>query len=144
MSKEYAFVLDANNRKLDPTIVQNAWRLVRQKKATLVSKFPMIIRLKKVVDNPNNDEIRCGIDDGAKHVGIALVQKCQTRNKVLFKGTIEQRNDVKRLMDTRRGYRRYHRYYKRYRIKRFNNRASAKRKDRLPPSILQKTCTRKG
>lgn len=138
MSKEYAFVLDANNRKLDPTIIQNAWRLVRQKKATLISKFPMVIKLKKVVDNPNNDEIRCGIDDGAKHVGIALVQKCQTRNKVLFKGTIEQRNGVKRLMDIRRGYRRYHRYHKRYRPKRFNNHASARRKGRLPPSILQK------
>ena len=41
--KEYAFVLDAEGKKLDPTIVQNAWRLVRQKKATLIAKRPMTI-----------------------------------------------------------------------------------------------------
>lgn len=136
--KEYTFVLDANGTKLDPTIVQNAWRLVRQKKAKLISKFPMVIQLNKVVDNPNKDEIRCGIDDGAVHVGIALVQKCKTKNKVLFKGTIEQRKDVKKLMDERRSYRQYRRKHKRHRPARFNNRASSKRRGRLPPSIKQK------
>lgn len=136
--KEYAFVLDANGTKLDPTIVQNAWRLVRQKKAKLISKFPMVIQLNKVVDNPNKDEIRCGIDDGAVHVGIALVQKCETKNKVLFKGTIEQRKDVKKLMDERRSYRQYRRKHKRHRPARFNNRASSNRCGRLPSSIKQK------
>ena len=43
--KEYAFVLDANGQQLNPTRVNNAWRLVRQKKAKLVSKFPMVIQL---------------------------------------------------------------------------------------------------
>jgi HNH endonuclease len=138
MPKKYSFVLDADGKQLDPTIEQNAWRLVRQKKACLVSKFPMVIQLNKVVENPNQDEIRCGIDDGTNHVGLALVQKCQTRNKVLFKGVIEQRKDVKHLMDVRRGYRRYHRYHKWYRPPRFNNRASSKRSGRLPPSIKQR------
>lgn len=138
MLKEYSFVLDANDVKLDPTIVQNAWRLIRQKKAKLVSKFPMVIQLNKVVENPNKDEIRCGIDDGAVHVGIALVQKCKTKNKVLFKGTIEQRKDVKKKMEVRKIYRRFHRYNKRYRPERFSNRESSMRGDRLPPSIKQK------
>ena len=135
---EYAFVLDANGRKLDPTTVQNAWILIRKNKAKLISKYPMVIQLNRVVENCNEDEIRCGIDDGSLHVGIALVQKCKTKNKVLFKGTIEQRNDVKHLMEVRRGYRRYHRYHKRYRPARFNNRSSSKRKNRIAPSILQK------
>ena len=65
MSKEYSFVLDANGKRLDPTIMQNAWRLVRQKKAVLVSKYPMTIQLKKVVEDENRDEVRMGIDDGA-------------------------------------------------------------------------------
>ena len=138
--KEYAFVLDANENKLDPTTVQNAWILIRKNKAKLVSKYPMIIQLNRVIkkENINTDEVRCGIDDGGLHVGIALVQKCQTKNKVLFKGTIEQRNDVKHLMDVRRGYRRYRRYHKRYRQTRFNNKNSSKRKGRIAPSILQK------
>ena len=72
------------------------------------------------------------------YVGIAIVQKCKTKNKVLFKGTITQRNDVKKKLEIRKGYRRYHRYHKRYRPKRFNNRKYSKRKDRVAPSILQK------
>ena len=38
--KEYSFALDANGQQLDPTLVNNAWRLVRQKKAKLIFKFP--------------------------------------------------------------------------------------------------------
>lgn len=136
----YAFVLDVNGKQLAPTKEQKAWYLIRKKRATLVSKYPMVIQLNKEI--PDNeickDEIRCGIDDGGLHVGIAIVQKCQTKNKVLFKGIIEQRNDVKHLMEVRRGYRHYHRYHKRYRQARFNNRSSSKRKGRIAPSILQK------
>ena len=136
----YAFVLDANNKQLAPTKEQKAWFLIRKKRATLVSRYPMVIRLKKKISDQEicKDEIRCGIDDGGLHVGVALVQKCQTRNKVIFKGTIEQRNDVKHLMDVRRGFRRYHRDHKRYRPARFDNRKSSKRKGRIAPSILQK------
>lgn len=136
----YAFVLDANGKQLAPTKEQKAWFLIRKKRAILVSKYPMLIQLKKKIPDKEicKDEIRCGIDDGGLHVGVALVQKCQTRNKVVFKGTIEQRDDVKRLMDARRGYRRYHRYHKRYRPVRFNNRSSSKREGRIVPSILQK------
>ena len=136
----YAFVLDTNGKQLAPTKEQKAWYLIRKKRATLVSKYPMVIQLNKEIpsDEICTDEIRCGIDDGGLHVGIALVQKCQTKNKVLFKGTIEQRNDVKHLMEVRRGYRHYHRYHKRFRQARFNNRSSSKRKGRIAPSILQK------
>ena len=81
MLKKYSFVLDANEKQLDPTIEQNAWRLIRQKKAHLISKFPMVIQLNKIVKNINQDEIRCGIDDGTNHVGLALIQKCQTRKQ---------------------------------------------------------------
>lgn len=136
----YAFVLDANGKQLAPTKEDKAWFLIRKKRATLVSKYPMVIQLSKEITDEKicKDEIRCGIDDGGIHVGIALVQKCQTKNKVIFKGTIEQRNDVKHLMEIRRGYRHYHRSHKRYRKPRFNNRSSSKKKNRIAPSILQK------
>jgi hypothetical protein len=136
----YAFVLDADGKQLSPTKEQKAWYKVRKHQAKLVSKYPLVIQLNKVVDQKDicKDEIRCGIDDGGLHVGIAIVQKCKTKNKVLFKGTIEQRDDVKHLMVERKGYRQYHRYHKRYRKKRFNNRSSSKRKGRIAPSILQK------
>ena len=47
MPKKYSFVLDADGKQLDPTIEQNAWRLVRQKKARLVSKFPNEFKIRK-------------------------------------------------------------------------------------------------
>ena len=69
----------------------------------------MVIQLKKEIESDQKEShMVCGIDDGSSHVGIAIVQKCLTKNKVVFKGTIEQRQDVKHLMDVRRGYRRYH------------------------------------
>ena len=136
----YTFVLDADGKTLAPTKEKKAWYLIRKKHAKLVNKYPMVIQLKKSVpkDEISDEEIRCGIDDGGLHVGIALVQKCKTKNKVLFKGTMEHRKDVKHRMEVRKGYRRYRRYYKRYRQKRFHNRSSSKRKGRIAPSIFQK------
>lgn len=93
---EYCFVIDINNKPLSPTKINKAWYLVRKQKATLVSKYPMVIQIKKTVnDDPAYDgHFVCGIDDGSKHVGIAIVQKCKTKNKVVFKAVIEQINDV--------------------------------------------------
>ena len=137
---EYCFVVDINNKPLAPTKVNKGWYLIRKGKAKLKSKYPMIIQLNKEVQPDDEDESHmvCGIDDGSSYVGIAIVQKCPTKNKVVFKGTIEQRQDVKHLIDIRRGYRRYHRQHKRHRQARFDNRASSKRKGRLAPSIKQK------
>ena len=137
---KYCFVIDKNNQPLAPTKVNKGWYLIRKGRARLKSKYPMVIQLdKKVKINKNNKSYMvCGIDDGSAHVGLAIVQKCPTKNKVVFKGTIEQRQDVKHLMDVRHEYRRYHRYHKKYRPKRFNNRASSKRIGRLAPSIKQK------
>lgn len=136
----YAFVLDANGKQLSPTKEVKAWFLIRKKRASLVSRYPMVIQLYKEIPDKDicSDEIRCGIDDGGLHVGIALVQKCKTKNKVVFKGTIEQRNDVKHLMEVRKGYRKYHRQHERYRQARFDNRNSSRRQGRIAPSILQK------
>ena len=137
---EYAFVIDAVGKQLSPTKVEKAWYKIRKKQAVLVNKYPMVIQLKRTI--PDNeickDEIRCGVDDGGLHIGICLVQKCQSKNKVLLKGTVEHRNDVKKKMAVRKAYRRYRRFHKRYRPARFNNRSSSKRKGRVAPSILQK------
>jgi hypothetical protein len=136
--KEYTFVLDYKGNKLAPTNINKAWILIRKKKAKLLQKYPMVIQLNYNVETEVETEIICGIDDGSKHVGIALIHKCKTYNKPIFKGTIELRQDVKGLIDNRRGYRKYHRYHKRYREVRINNRSASKRKNRIAPSILQK------
>lgn len=140
MTKSYAFVLDCDNKKLSPSPEPKAWYLIRKKRAELVSLMPLTIKLTKSVPKEEIDSsnIVLGIDDGSKFTGIALVQECQTKTKPVFKGAIELRQDVKHLMDVRRGHRRYRRYHKRYRKIRWGNRASAKRKGRIAPSIKQK------
>ena len=135
---EYSFVIDKKQRKLAPCNTNKAWILIRKKKANLLQKYPMAIQLNYEIKIDEETEILCGIDDGSKHVGIALVQKCKTYNKPIFKGTIELRQDVKGLMDTRRGYRKYKRNHKRYRKARFNNRSALTKKGRIAPSIFQK------
>ena len=97
---KYCFVLDADGKPLSPTKEVKGWYMVRKGKVTLVSKYPMVVKLKRVIplEEICKDEVRLGTDDGGKHVGLAIVQKCKTKNKVLFKGTIEQRDDVKHLM----------------------------------------------
>ena len=45
----YSFVLDANGKRLAPTKEQKAWFFIRKKRATLVSKYPMVIQLKKEI-----------------------------------------------------------------------------------------------
>lgn len=133
---KYCFVIDSDGNPLSPTKEIKGWYMIRKGKATLITKYPMTIQLKRAIPTTEicKDEVRCGIDDGSKHVGIALVQKCQTKNKVLFKGTVEQRNDVKHLLSTRKGYRKFRRQKKRYRPVRVNN----KKTNKISPSILQK------
>ena len=138
MTKNYSFVLDVNGKKLAPCSENKAWILIRKKKAKLLQKYPMCIQLNYEIDSEEETEIICGIDDGSKYVGIALVQICKTYNKPIFKGIIELRQDVKHLMEARKGYRRYKRNHKRYRKARFNNRKYSTRKSRITPSILQK------
>ena len=139
-NNEYALVIDSEGNKLAPTKVQKAWFLIRKNRAKLIQRYPMVIQLNKYVEKENidNTEINCGIDDGSKHVGISLIQKCKTKNKVFFKGVIELRQDVKKKMDIRREYRRYKRNYKHYRPQRFDNRNSMIKAGLPTPSIRQK------
>lgn len=136
----YCFVLDSNGQRLSPTSENKGWYLIRKERAKMINKFPMVIQLTKEIEKEEVDKnpIHVGIDDGSKYTGIALIQECSSKNKPVLKGTIEHRQDVKHLMDVRKGYRKYKRSHKRYRPKRFNNRASSKRKGRIAPSIKQK------
>lgn len=136
----YCFVVDRDGKKLSPTRENKGWYLIRKGKAHLVSQFPMVIKLTKVVEETDidNTQIILGIDDGSKHVGIGMVQSCSTRSKVLLRAVLEQRVDVSKLIDYRRAHRRYRRNHKRYRKARFNNRGNSRKIGRVAPSIKQK------
>jgi len=137
---EYSFVLDLAGNRLSPCNKNKAYYLIRNKKAKMLNKLPMVIQLFKIVKEDNNDKNKTylGIDDGSKHVGLGIIQNCKTKVKPVFKGTIELRQDVSKKMTVRKGHRTCHRHNKRYREKRFDNRKSSKRKGRFAPTIIQK------
>lgn len=112
-----------------PCTQRKARLLLKQKKAKIIGYRPFTIQLTYATGEARQ-EIHVGIDEGAKHIGIAITSK----NKVLAKGEVELRQDVHSLLTTRAMYRRDRRNRKtRYRKPRFLNR---KRKDGwLPPSI---------
>lgn len=112
-----------------PCKPSKARKLLKAGKAKIIDYKPFTVQLLYPTGKATQP-IDIGIDLGAKHIGVAI----QSQNKVLAKGEIELRDDIKSNLDTRRTYRRSRRYRKtRYRKPRFNNRA--KPKDWLPPSI---------
>lgn len=123
------FVRNLRGQALMPCTQRKARLLLKQKKAKIIGYRPFTIQLTYATGEAKQ-EIHVGIDEGAKHIGIAITSK----NKVLAKGEVELRQDVHSLLTTRAMYRRDRRNRKtRYRKPRFLNR---KRKDGwLPPSI---------
>lgn len=140
MSNKYCFVLDYDGKPLSPTKENKGWFLIRKGRATLEKKYPMTIRLTKRIEDKDLDKskMHVGIDDGSKHVGLSIVQEGKTKNKVVFKSTIELRRDVKKKIDIRRTYRQYRRYHKRHRPQRYFNRANVRKKGILRPSTRQR------
>lgn len=123
------FVINNHGEPLMPCKPRKARLLLKDKKAKVVSRAPFQIQL-LYETNSYTQEVKIGVDLGAKHVGIAITSEA----KVLAKGEIELRQDVKSNLGTRKIYRRSRRNRKtRYRKPRFQNRN--REKGWLPPSI---------
>ena len=123
------FIRNMRGKPLMPCSNRKARLLLKEGKAKIYQYNPFTIQL-CYTTGENVQECHIGIDTGSKHIGIAVTSE----DKVLIKGEIELRQDVKSNLDTRRSYRRDRRNRKtRYRKARFLNR---KKKDAwLPPSI---------
>ena len=125
------YVINQHSEPLMPCKPSKARKLLKQNKAKIVDYKPFTIQL-FYGSSGYTQEISVGIDLGAKHIGVAI----QSENKILAKGEIELRDDVKSNLDTKRMYRRNRRSRKtRYRKARCLNRISTKKKGWLPPSI---------
>ena len=131
------FVINQHGEKLMPCKRSKARKLIKQNKAKIVKYNPFTIQL-LYGSSGYKQEINIGIDLGAKHIGVAV----QSHNKVIAKGVIELRDDIKSNLDKKRIYRSSRRNRKtRYRKARFLNRVSRKKKGWLPPSIQSRINT---
>jgi len=130
------YVISKNGQPLMPTENHAKVRnLLKAKKAKVIKRCPFTIQL--AYDSTNYTQpISLGIDAGSKHIGVSAT----TEDKVLYEADVELRNDVVKLLATRRENRRARRNRKtRYRKARFDNR---RRGDGwLAPSIREKIDT---
>ena len=126
------FVRNLRGQALMPCSQRKARLLLKQKKAKIVDYKPFTIQLCYATGEAKQ-EVTIGIDEGARHIGIAII----SQDNVLVKGEVELRQDVHSLLLTRAQYRHSRRFRKtRYRKARFLNRR--KSKGWLPPSIRAK------
>lgn len=124
------FVINKHGKALMPCKPRKARILLKQKKAKIVSYKPFTIQL-LYGSSGYKQKVSIGVDLGAKHVGVAITSE----DKVLVKGEIELRQDVKGLLETRKTYRRSRRNRKtRYRKPRFQNRT---RPEGWPPPSIK-------
>ena len=124
-------VLNMRGEPLMPTTPRKARILLKQGKAKVVSRTPFVIQL-LYPTGENKQDITLGIDAGYSVIGYSAV----TASRELIKGELELRNDIKRLLEKRRKYRRDRRSRKWYRKPRFDNRR--KKDGWLPPSLEHK------
>jgi len=126
------FVVDNNNKPLLPTTPRRARHLLENGKAKVIRVMPFTIQINRIIDEPVGS-FTSSIDDGAKHVGISIIN--EHTHEVVFQGQIDLRQDVSKKLLQRAQYRGTRRTRKlRYRVRRFSN-----RKQMTPvPSIRQR------
>ena len=120
-----------------PTTPCKARKLLKQGKAKVVKREPFTIQL-LYATGETKQEITLGVDAGSKIIGLSAT----TDKQELFSAEVELRNDIVKLLATRRELRRSRRNRKtRYRKPRFLNRVRSKNKGWLAPSVENKIQT---
>lgn len=123
------FVINQHGEALMPCKQSKARKLLKEGNAKIVKYNPFTIQL-LYGSSGYKQETNIGIDLGSKYVGVAI----QSQNKIIIKGEIELRHDIKSNLETRKIYRKSRRNRKtRYRQARFLNKK--KKEGWLPPSI---------
>ena len=130
------FVLNKNDRPLMPCKPQKARKLLKEGRATVVRRTPFTIKLNYPCRG-YVQENTLKMDTGSKTIGVSVV--CDMTRTELFSGEAIVRNDIVKLIATRRELRRTRRNKKtRYRKPRFMNRKASKQKGWLAPSVRNK------
>ena len=126
----FVYVRNLDGAALMPCTPAKARKLLRADKAKIITYRPFTIQLTWQCEG-QVQPVTCGIDRGSSTTGLA----CVGNDQVLLAAEIHHRRDVKDKMDDRRDRRKSRRARQWYRPKRFLNRATNRRSERLPPSI---------
>ena len=126
----FVYVLNKNGEALMPCKPRKARVLLKEKKAKVVNRTPFTIQL-LYGSSGYKQPVNLGVDAGSRYIGLSAT----THKKELFKATVELRQDISGLLESRKILRRNRRNKLRYRPARFNNRG---KKGKLAPSIQHK------
>ena len=126
----FVYVLNKNGEALMPCKPRKARVLLKEKKAKVVNRTPFTIQL-LYGSSGYKQPVNLGVDAGSHYIGLSAT----THKKELFKATVELRQDISGLLESRKILRRNRRNKLRYRPARFNNRG---KKGKLAPSIQHK------
>ena len=128
---QYVYVLNRHGEPMMPCSPGKARLLLKQQKACVVKRTPFTIKL-LYGSAGYKQPITLGVDAGSRHVGLSA----STEKRELYREEFSPRNDVVKLLSTRKQNRCSRRYRKtRYRPPRFDNRVHSKHKGWLAPSV---------
>lgn len=130
------YVLNMQGKPLMPCKEAKARKLLKNNLAKATRREPFTIQLNFECENQMQD-ITLGVDAGSKYIGLSAT----TDKKELFSAEVELRNDITKLLATRKQNRRARRNRLRYRKPKFNNRVKSKHKGWLAPSVENKIQT---
>lgn len=132
----FVYVISKDGQPLMPTSrFGKVRRLLKSKQAKVIKRCPFTIQLLYEPETKIVQNLDCGQDTGSKYCGTAVY----SNSRIYYQSQLELRDDIKRKMDDRRGYRRSRRNRKcRYRKARWLNRRSSIKRGRIPPSIESK------
>ncbi|MBF0207067.1 MAG: HNH endonuclease [Oligoflexia bacterium] len=128
------FVQNKDGRPLMPCSAAKARFMLKEKKASIVSRTPFTIKL-LYGSSGYKQAVNLGVDSGFQHIGISAISE----KKELFATEVVLRSDMVNLNSERLSYRRNRRTRKTwYRKPRFLNRVSTKKPGWFAPSIRNK------
>ena len=127
----FVYVKNKDNEPLMPCHPAKARKLLKKGKAKVIDRTPFTIQLLYQAAN-NIQDVNLGVDAGSKYIGLSAT----TSERELFKAEVELRQDIPKLLESRKSLRRSRRNRKlRYRPARFDNRGQ---KGWIAPSIQHK------
>lgn len=125
----FVYIINQHGQPLMPCQPRKARLLLKAGKAKVVKMVPFTLQLLYGSSGYKQD-VSLGIDAGTHHIGVSAT----TKKAVLFEAEVKPRSDIKKLLATRRQFRRARRQRKtRYRKARFLNRK--KPEGSLAPSV---------
>ena len=131
------YVKSIDDKALMPTSNAKARKLLKQKKAKVVSLRPFVIKLTYKTKTEYTQKLHLGIDSGYSNIGFSVIDAKQE----YIAGEVKLLEGMKDRLCAKRSYRRARRNRLRYRKPRWNNRVKSKKKGWLAPSLKHKLDT---